>query len=186
MDNGYHFNPDDNGHLEYSTERIKIENEQEWLLNFCQSVKNESFYVSSTTCDLFEFFFTSLQSDCSGGNTQCCNKTIPMVPAKDFLLCLYESVDRHVFTKFYTNHPVFDSLNNLRVFIIEIKTNYRLSTENKYTDEMYENLNKWLNNHSKTLREPSMRGIWWINWNGLDFYDLQISLFEGTKQSLGE
>ena len=186
VDNGYHFNPDDNGHLEYSTERIKIENEQEWLLNFCQSVKNESFYVSSTTCDLFEFFFTSLQSDCSGGNTQCCNKTIPMVPAKDFLLCLYESVDRHVFTKFYTNHPVFDSLNNLRVFIIEIKTNYRLSTENKYTDEMYENLNKWLNNHSKTLREPSMRGIWWINWNGLDFYDLQISLFEGTKQSLGE
>ena len=180
VDNGYYFNPDDNGHLEYSTSRIKIENEQEWLLNFCQNVKNESFYVSSTTCQFIESLFTSLQSTCIENNTQCCEQTIPMAPANYFLHCFHQSLDQNY------KSSVFDRSHNLRVFMIPISTNYRRSSDSKYTDGMYKNLNAWLKNYSETIREPSMKGVWWINKDGLDLYDVQISLFEGTKQSLGE
>ena len=70
--------------------------------------------------------------------------------------------------------------------MIPISTNYRRSSDSKYTDGMYKNLNAWLKNYSETITEPSMKGVWWINKDGLDLYDVQISLFEGTKQSLGE
>ena len=163
VDNGYYFNPDDNGYLEYSNSRIEIENEQEWLLNVCQSVKNESFYVSSTTCQFIESFFTSLQSTCTENNTQCCEQTIPVTPPNYFLFCFYQSLDQNYEGAFDTYHSVFDRSHNLSVFMIPISTNYRWSNDNKYADGIYKNLNYWLKNYSMNIKEPSMQGAWWID-----------------------
>ena len=184
VDNGNHFNPDDHGKLELTSDRVKIENEQTWLLDFCREVKNESFFINSQTCHSIELMFVGLQSPCIGINNRsgCCNQTIPMKPEKNFLKCFFEAVSDSGPIK--DDHPVFDHSHNLRMLPITINTEYKWTEENQYNDRMYKELNRWFDKQKETLREVSMTDGWWFA--DLTFYDLQISLFKGTKQSLGK
>ena len=180
-DNGNYFNPDDFGTLKFTSEPVKIENEQLWLLNFCESIKNESFYVKSDTCRLFELFFLQLQSPCVGDNSDCCNQTIPVKPEKNFLKCLYKALGRST----NTDAILFDKNYDMRVLSLTVTTNYTATQENSYNERVYNELNKWLDKQKATLTDSSMTGSWWFAYN-FNFYDLQVALFRATKQSLGK
>ena len=184
-DNGYHFDPDDFGKIRYSSDRVRVENEQEWLLTFCKNVKNESFYISSDICDNIESFYTELKSPCVGINNRpgCCNQSIPIKPEKNFLKCFYEDIDKRGNSR--SKILLFDTDYNLRVFVITLMTNYKSTQENSYNEKMYNELNNWFDKERATLTESSMIGGWWHAKN-FNFYDLQVALFKGTKESLGE
>ena len=180
-DNGNYFNPDDFGTLKFTSEPVKIESEQLWLLNFCKSIKNESFYVKSDTCRLFELFFLQLQSPCVGNDSDCCNQKIPVKPEKNFLKCLYKALNRWIFT----DAILFDKNYDMRVLSLTVTTNYKATQENSYNERAYNELNKWLDGQKATLRDSSMTAGWWFAYN-FNFYDLQVALFRATKQSLGK
>ena len=186
VDNGYYFNPDDFGKLDLISGRVKVEKEQQWLLNFCQNLKNEPFFVYSESCRFTELLFDELTSPCVGANNQpgCCNQTIPMKPAKKFLKCFYKALSERKAVKDFHYHPVFDSSHKLRILPINIQTNFKRTEENQYNDRMYKELNRWFDKQKKTLREASMTDGWWFC--DLSLYDLQRYLFKGTKESFGK
>ncbi|XP_057308047.1 protein dispatched homolog 1-like isoform X2 [Hydractinia symbiolongicarpus] len=166
VDNGNKFNPDDLGTLEYDGP-LDIANEQIWLRSFCTNIRNETFYISSHTCDIIEAFFTGLTSTC---NSTCCNYTLP-VPKDDFLTCLLRK-------KSLLTSAKFDDSNNLLSFILYVESSHRTTDAYGYNEELFNTMERWFDTQ---MSKTSFKGFWYMDQQ---FYDLQISLFKGTKESL--
>jgi len=184
-DNGYHFNPDSKGTLKLTNGGLKIQNEQKWLLKFCTDVKNTTFYINSQTCTQLEQFFQSLQATCPTTSKQCCEHTIPM-DGKEFLKCYYGALDASMAqpSSFSYSYPLFDEKNELQVIRIPVQTSFQYTGDNKINKKTYDTLEEWFNKYKAELKEPSMADVFWFGWD-FDFYDLQVSLFKGTKESFG-
>ncbi|XP_012567028.2 protein dispatched homolog 1 isoform X1 [Hydra vulgaris] len=178
VDNGYKFNPDDHGSLVLKPGTLDLASEQIWLQHFCQNARKASFFISSPSCDLVLNLFSLLEGPCRPDQTQCCNKTLPY-DKNEFNTCFYSTLEMFPIT----NAILFDTLGRLRVLIIKIQTNFLYSLQYSSSDAAYNDLDKWFSTQIKNATTNIFRESWWRL--PLQFYDLQKSLFEGTKQSLG-
>ncbi|XP_057308069.1 protein dispatched homolog 1-like isoform X2 [Hydractinia symbiolongicarpus] len=178
VDNGNKFNPDDHGTLELNTGTLDVASVQVWLYNFCVNLKNADFYRSSSTCGSIEKLFLMLEQNCPAGHSKCCNKTLPL-PRSEFLDCFHQSVSFFSCYSFYG--LMFDESNNLKTLVIDLSTNKPYSDEFQYNEDLFKAFDSWFSTQFSNVTSTTFNGWWNLDQT---FYDLQKSLFEGTKMSL--
>lgn len=180
-DNGNKFNPDDLGSLQLN-QVLDIASTQKWLRQFCENVRKAPFYVRSKSCSSIEDLFWYLTHPCQYKGLMCCSKKLP-IPANEFMNCFKESLKLVAGGAYSIYRPLFDHNGNFRTLVIPVKTNLQYSDDFKYNKDIIESLEKWTTEQMRNVTSESFHG-WWHS--PLPFYDLQNSLFEGTKTSLGK
>lgn len=169
VDNGYLFDPDDKGTLVFKN-NFNISNEQEWMKQFCENVRSSHFTVRSHTCDLILDVYKKLERPCYNNQQICCNKSLP-IPGNEYQECLRYSVRK----------PLYQD-GHLKAFSIKISTNYKHTMQYSENTRIEKELNQWTASQIGNVSEPN-RCYWSTE---LFFYDLQKSLFSGTRTSLGK
>ena len=69
------------------------------------------------------------------------------------------------------------------MILITADTTYRRTDEFEYNRVASEEVGKWFDKQYSNITSSAFEGWWYIH---NQFYDLQLGLFEGTKDSLGE
>ena len=179
-DNGNKFDPDDTGSLEYYSKTLDIASNQLWLQRFCENLKQASFYERSSICENILKMFQSIQGSCLPGQTLCCKKIIPL-PANEFQSCFQQALNSFPkSTDIYG--PLFDHNSNLKTFTIDLQSKFYWTMDFDYNKDLFNEAENWFDNQFSNATD-SFKGYWYTYQ---DFYDLQTSLFSGTKQSLGK
>ena len=180
IDNGNRFDPDDLGSLMLNNV-LDIASSQQWLRQFCENIRRAPFYVQSKSCSHVEDLFWYFTQPCPLNRQECCGKTLPL-PADEFMRCFRKGLQL-VTSAYSIYRPLFDDSGTLRTLVIPVLTNLRYSDDFQYNKDIIETLEVWTKEQMKNVTSNSFHG-WW--YSPLPFYDLQNSLFEGTKISLGE
>ena len=180
IDNGYYFDPNDKGKLLLNNGVLDIAKVQVWLNQFCINLRAAPFYSHSSTCTLIEQMFVSYTQSCTGNDT-CCGKNLPL-PDAEFMDCFADSIST-VSARAGIYQPLYDTNNKLRTFVISMTSTYKYTDNYQINDKLYNTFNSWFKEQLKNVTSKSFENGWWHV--ELTFYDLQKSLAEGTKQSLG-
>ena len=200
-DNGNFFDPDDRGFLELIP--LDAFQAQEWLADFCDNVRAQSFYVPTASpfeevC-FFEFFRGWVNASCvetspfplnTGANfsdyftvparSQCCNSTFPLQDAGEFDTCLRACAS--VLDNLGIPSGLGFDVNAL------VSVQYRFLTNQAFTEE-FEPMNALFNNmelfrKSQVATAPSGTGVdRFFFVSEFRNLDLQRFLFEGAIQS---
>ena len=67
--------------------------------------------------------------------------------------------------------------------MINAETTYRWTDEFGYNRDASEEMDSWFDQQYSNITSKNFPGFWYIENH---FYDLQLGLFEGTKESLGK
>ena len=182
-DNGYKFNPDDLGTLQFKPiEYLDLGASQTWIRQFCYNILSAPFIRGSPSCINLELFFKSLEDPCTYQASGCCNKSIPM-NSKGFMECFRQNIRDNPPSESDKTKPIFDRRGNLKSLLIAAESSFVYSDEFKYNQDASNTVDEWFDAQTKNVTSSSFDG-WWYIFN--TFYDLQLGLFEGTKQSLGK
>ena len=198
-DNGDYFDPENKGTLVYDDNfNIAHPDSQRWLMHFCSSLRNQSFYFPTPGLHVEACFIESFKKwmesrECedsySGADlSPCCKRTSFPYPASVFKTCLKEGI-----TQLHKEFPTFFQKwkpgprfsgedNNVVAAIVEFDSTYTFSYS---YDEIYEfesAVQSWINKELKAA-PPGMRGAWFTSY--LEFYELQNNLARGTPIALG-
>ncbi|KAJ7420126.1 Protein dispatched 2 [Willisornis vidua] len=193
VDNGDHFNPKSNGTL-VTDDTFTIQNPdaQKWLLEFCQKVKNKTFYYpdaeqKSTVCFMEEFLRWMDSRQCSQQDHSfnlCCNQFSFPYGSEVFLHCikmmLLEEGKQGAET--YDLGLRFDVEGNLAALVLQFQTIYHYSFNYSKAKQFYEEISLWVTEEMKTAPVGLQNG--WFT-SKLELYNLQHSLSTETTVVMG-
>uniref|UniRef100_G1MWP4 SSD domain-containing protein n=1 Tax=Meleagris gallopavo TaxID=9103 RepID=G1MWP4_MELGA len=193
VDNGDHLNPKSNGTLVAdATFTIQSPDAQKWLFEFCQKVKNQTFYYldteqKSTVCFMEEFVRWMDSRQCSQRDNSfnlCCNQFSFPYGSEVFLHCikmmLLEQGREEAET--YDLGLRFDGEGNLAALVLQFQTVYHYSFNYSKAKHFYEEINLWVTEEMKTAPVGLQNG--WFT-SKLELYNLQHSLSTETMVVMG-
>ncbi|NWH74096.1 DISP2 protein, partial [Piaya cayana] len=184
VDNGDHFDPKSNGTLVTdATFAIQNPDAQKWLLEFCQRVKNKTFYYpdaeqKSTVCFMEEFLRWMDSRQCSQRDHSfnlCCNQFSFPYGSEVFLHCIKMMLleQGREGTETYDLGLRFDGEGNLAALVLQFQTVYHYSFNYSKAKRFYEEINLWVTEEMKTAPAGLQNG--WFT-SKLELYNLQHSL----------
>uniref|UniRef100_A0A8C0EG52 Dispatched RND transporter family member 2 n=1 Tax=Bubo bubo TaxID=30461 RepID=A0A8C0EG52_BUBBB len=184
VDNGDHFNPKSNGTLVTDvTFTIQNPDAQKWLLEFCQKVKNKTFYYpdaeqKSTVCFMEEFLRWMDSRQCSQRDHSfnlCCNQFSFPYRSEVFLHCIKMMLleQGREGAETYDLGLRFDGEGNLAALVLQFQTIYHYSFNYSKAKQFYEEINLWVTEEMKTAPVGLQNG--WFT-SKLELYNLQHSL----------
>uniref|UniRef100_A0A8C8VR13 Dispatched RND transporter family member 2 n=1 Tax=Pelusios castaneus TaxID=367368 RepID=A0A8C8VR13_9SAUR len=193
VDNGDHFNPKSNGTLvKDTTFTIQNPEAQNWLLEFCQKVKNQTFYYSdpeqkSTVCFMEEFHRWMESRQCSEPDHSfnlCCNHFPFPYGSEVFLHCIKMMImeQGRDGSETYDLGLRFDGEGNLVALVIQFQTVYHYSFNYSKAKQFYNEIDGWLTEEMKTAPIGLQNG--WFT-SKLELYNLQHSLSTETMVVVG-
>ncbi|KAM6461063.1 protein dispatched homolog 2 isoform 1-T1 [Liasis olivaceus] len=193
VDNGDHFNPKSNGTLVRDS-AFTIENPevQRWLLEFCQKVKNHTFYYAdveqkSTVCFMEEFQRWMDSRQCSKRDHSfnlCCNHFSFPYGREVFLHCIKMMIMEQNREEAEARDfgLRFDEKGNLIALVLEFQTIYYYSSNYSKTKHFYDELGLWIREEIKVAPMGLQNG--WFT-SKLELYNLQHSTDTETMMVLG-
>uniref|UniRef100_A0A8C6JHZ7 Uncharacterized protein n=1 Tax=Melopsittacus undulatus TaxID=13146 RepID=A0A8C6JHZ7_MELUD len=188
VDNGDHFNPKSNGTLVTDvTFTIQNPDAQKWLLEFCQKVKNKTFYYpdaeqKSTVCFMEEFLRWMNSRQCSQRDHSfnlCCNQFSFPYGSEVFLHCIKMMLleQGREGAETYDLGLRFDGEGNLAALVLQFQTIYYYSFNYSKAKQFYEEIDLWVTEEMKTAPVGLQNG--WFT-SKLELYNLQHSLSTET------
>ncbi|KAG8126190.1 hypothetical protein E2320_021339 [Naja naja] len=193
VDNGDHFNPKSSGTLVRDS-AFTIENPeaQKWLLQFCQNVKNHTFYYAgveqkSTVCFMEEFQQWMDRRQCSKRDHSfnlCCNHFSFPYGREVFLHCIKMMITEHNREEAEARDfgLRFDEKGNLVALVLEFQTMYYYSSNYSKVKHFYDELSLWIRQEIKVAPMGLQNG--WFT-SKLELYNLQHSTDTETMVVLG-
>ncbi|KAM4663556.1 protein dispatched homolog 2 [Discoglossus pictus] len=184
VDNGDHLNPKTNGTLVTdATFTIRNAEDQKWLMELCQRVRNQSFFYSDqekkpNICFMEDFhrWMESRQCSQSDQNLNLCCNHFSFPYKSDLLLHCIKMMVREQGSEgseALDIGPRFDSEGNLVALVLEFQTVYHYSFNYSKTRKFYNTLNQWLAEEIKNA-PPGLQNGWFTS--NLSLYNLQHSL----------
>ncbi|KAG5880194.1 hypothetical protein JTB14_006627 [Gonioctena quinquepunctata] len=195
IDNGDHLDPSNLGTLTLDpTFDVSSPESQEWLLNFCQKLRQQPFYQSMLgpllpNC-FMETFMKSMERKCfdpfmDKDRSPCCevskfpfNKTV-------FNECIIDEMADVYGTPVSLLNPGLagpkfskDQNPTIKAVIVEYDSNYSYSMSYEQMNEFFNKVESWMTDELKTAPD-AMKNGWFIS--ELDFYDLQRELSISTE-----
>ncbi|XP_025053548.1 protein dispatched homolog 2 [Alligator sinensis] len=193
VDNGDHFNPKSNGTLVVDTTfTIQKPEAQKWLLEFCQNVKNQTFYYpdleqKSTVCFMEEFLRWMDSRQCSQRDHSfnlCCNHFTFPYRSEVFLHCIKIMImeQGRGEDETYDLGLRFDGEGNLAAMVLQFQTIYHYSFNYSEAKRFYNEIDLWITEEMKTAPVGLQNG--WFT-SKLELYNLQNSLSTETMVVMG-
>uniref|UniRef100_A0A8D0HID6 Dispatched RND transporter family member 2 n=1 Tax=Sphenodon punctatus TaxID=8508 RepID=A0A8D0HID6_SPHPU len=193
VDNGDHFNPKSNGTLVMDTTfTIQNPEAQKWLLEFCQKVKNQTFYFSdlehrSTVCFVEEFHRWMDSRQCSQRDHSfnlCCNHFSFPYGSDVFLHCIKMIIMEQGRDGAESNDLSlrFDGKGNLVALVLKFQTVYHYSFNYSKGRQFYDEISLWIAGEMKTAPMGLQNG--WFT-SKLELYNLQHSVSTETMVVMG-
>uniref|UniRef100_A0A8C2TSK8 Dispatched RND transporter family member 2 n=1 Tax=Coturnix japonica TaxID=93934 RepID=A0A8C2TSK8_COTJA len=193
VDNGDHFDPKSNGTLVAdATFTIQSPDAQKWLFEFCQKVKNQTFYYhdpeqKSTVCFMEEFVRWMDSRQCSQRDNSfslCCNQFSFPYGSEVFLHCIKMMLleQGREGAETYDLGLRFDGEGNLAALVLQFQTVYHYSFNYSKAKHFYEEINLWVTEEMKTAPVGLQNG--WFT-SKLELYNLQHSLSTETMVVMG-
>ncbi|XP_002940542.3 protein dispatched homolog 2 isoform X1 [Xenopus tropicalis] len=184
LDNSDHLNPKANGTLVTdATFTIRNAEDQNWLMELCHKVKNQSFYYSDqgkkpNICFMEDFHRWMESRQCSQTDQNlnlCCNHVTFPYKSDILLHCIKMMVREQGGdgTEVYDIGPRFDADGNLTALVLEFQTVYHYSFNYSKTKKFYNTLNQWLMNEMRNAPSGLQNG--WFT-SKLSLYNLQHTL----------
>lgn len=193
VDNGDHFNPKSNGTLVMDS-AFTLENPevQKWLLDFCQKVKNQTFYYSDleqkpTVCFMEEFHRWMDSRQCSKRDHSvnlCCNHFSFPYESDVFHHCITMMIMEHNRERAET-HDLglrFDDKGNLVALVLQFQTIYHYSFNYSKAKQFYDKIDLWIKEEMKTAPTELQNG--WFT-SKLELYNLQHTVDTETMVVIG-
>ncbi|XP_028858774.1 protein dispatched homolog 1 isoform X2 [Denticeps clupeoides] len=189
VDNGDPLNPKNKGKLTLDTSfNIASPASQEWILHFCQKLRNQSFVFQSDEQDFTSCFMETFKQwmdnqDCDEAPVYpCCSQSTFPYKQDVFELCIKRAImelDRstiyHLDSK--TPGPRFDINDTIRAIVLEFQSTYLFTLAYEKMHQFYREVDLWIQEELKNAPEGLSYG-WFVS--NLEFYDLQDSLSDGT------
>ncbi|XP_078505954.1 protein dispatched homolog 1 [Lissotriton helveticus] len=192
-DNGDPLNPKSKGKLKLdSSFNIASQESQVWIYNFCQKLRNQTFFHQPdeqdfTSC-FIETFKQWMENDCDEpSHYPCCSQ--PKFPFKQevFELCIKRAIMEierstgyHLDSK--TPGPRFDTNDTIRAVVLEFQSTYLFTLAYEKMHRFYKEVDLWISTELATAPAGLSHG-WFVS--NLEFYDLQDSLSDGTLIAMG-
>ncbi|XP_068109499.1 protein dispatched homolog 2 [Hyperolius riggenbachi] len=184
VDNGDHLNPKVNGTLVMDASfAIFSADDQRWLLELCNKVRNQSFYYSDqekkpNICFMEDFHRWMESRQCSQSDQNhnlCCNQFSFPYPSDLLLHCIKMMVREQMGDglEAYDLGPRFNAEGNLTALVLEFQTTYHYSFNYSKTKVFYNTLNQWLRNEIKNA-PPGLQNGWFTS--KLYLFNLQHTL----------
>nr|XP_060616286.1 protein dispatched homolog 2 [Anolis sagrei ordinatus] len=193
VDNGDHFNPKSNGTLVMDT-AFTVENPeaQRWLLDFCQKVKNQTFYYSDleqkpTICFMEEFQRWMDSRQCSKRDHSfnlCCNHFSFPYGREVFLHCIKMMVmeQNREEAEAHDSGLRFDEKGNIVALVLEFQTVHHYSFNYSKAKHFYDEVGLWIQEEMKAAPMGLQNG--WFT-SKLELYNLQHSVDTESMVVLG-
>lgn len=192
IDNGDHFNPKSNGTLVMdATFTVDSPEAQRWLLDFCQKVKNQTFYYydpeqKPSVCFMEEFHRWMDSRQCSKRDHSfnfCCNHFFPY-GREVFLHCIKMMImeQNRGEDETYDLGLRFDEQGNLVALVLQFQTIYRYSFNYSKAKHFYDEIGLWIREEMKTAPMGLQNG--WFT-SKLELYNLQHSVDTETMVVMG-
>ncbi|XP_063014486.1 protein dispatched homolog 2 [Melospiza melodia melodia] len=193
VDNGDHFNPKSNGTLVTDTTfTIQNPDAQKWLLEFCQKVKNKTFYYpdaeqKSTVCFMEEFLRWMNSRQCSQRDHSfnlCCNQFSFPYRSEVFLHCIKMMLleEGREGAETHDMGLRFDGEGNVAALVLQFQTIYHYTFNYSRAKQFYEEISLWITEEMKTAPVGLQNG--WFT-SKLELYNLQHSLSTETMVVMG-
>uniref|UniRef100_W5NI07 Protein dispatched homolog 1 n=1 Tax=Lepisosteus oculatus TaxID=7918 RepID=W5NI07_LEPOC len=193
-DNGDPLNPKNKGKLTLDSHfNIASPASQVWILNFCQKLRNQSFFYQTDEQDFTSCFIETFKQwmdnqDCDEATVYpCCSQSTFPYKQEVFELCikraimeLERSTGYHLDSK--TPGPRFDINDTIRGVVLEFQSTYLFTLAYEKMHQFYREVDSWIKEELQTAPEGLSSG-WFVS--NLEFYDLQDSLSDGTLIAMG-
>ncbi|XP_018120452.1 protein dispatched homolog 1 isoform X1 [Xenopus laevis] len=193
-DNGDPLNPKSKGKLRLdSSFNIASPASQQWILRFCQKLKNQTFFYQTDEQDFTSCFIETFKQwmenqDCDEPSLYpCCSQSSFPYKQEVFELCIKRAImelDRstgyHLDSK--TPGPRFDINDTIRAVVLEFPSTYLFTLAHEKMHQFYKEVNEWIANELQSAPDGLSNG-WFVS--NLEFYDLQDSLSDGTLIAMG-
>ncbi|XP_014345484.1 protein dispatched homolog 1 [Latimeria chalumnae] len=193
-DNGDPLNPKNKGQLNLDNSfNIANPASQAWILNFCQKLRNQTFYHQTDEQDFTSCFIETFKQwmenqDCDEATLYpCCSQSTFPYKQEVFELCikraimeLERSTGYHLDSK--TPGPRFDINDTIRAVVLEFQSTYLFTLAHEKMYQFYKEVDAWISEEVKTA-PFGLSGGWFVS--NLEFYDLQDSLSDGTLIAMG-
>ncbi|XP_033861191.3 protein dispatched homolog 1-like isoform X1 [Acipenser ruthenus] len=193
-DNGDPLNPKNKGKLELDSDfNIASPASQLWILNFCQKLRNQTFFYQTDEQDFTSCFIETFKQwmenqDCDEATVYpCCSQSIFPYKQEVFELCikraimeLERSTGYHLDSK--TPGPRFDINDTIRAIVLEFQSTYLFTLAYEKMHQFYREVDAWIKEELKSAPAGLSHG-WFVS--NLEFYDLQDSLSDGTLIAMG-
>ena len=199
VDNGNHWDPDKTGSVIYDdTFDIADPRSQEWLYDFCQEMRNQTFVTPTGQSYCFiEILREKLQEPCRqetdgsvpyGLPAPCCGRNdFPFAPdifhKCSALTCQHGGCS--VFNGFFKYGPWFKD-GKIAALSVVASSTQQVSLDYNKMDGYWKSANTWTRDKIKSA--PSgLSGGWFLSQSlmQLQFYDLQGSLATGAPAAMG-
>ncbi|XP_071790807.1 protein dispatched homolog 1-like isoform X1 [Asterias amurensis] len=188
LDNGDWWDPDDGGRFTpQESFTFSSPSDQQWLLNFCHDMQNQSFFNSNGPYSCFiENVKILMELPCvadpvTGQDaTPCCGHSIFPYSPSVFRTCL----DRFHSTGLVPSVKFKKSNSTVGVIALPFTMSYKQSLLYTLNEELWTQANTWVESQLKSAPGTLQNG-WFIPYTyDIAFYDLQRSLASGTTISL--
>ncbi|XP_056645516.1 protein dispatched [Diorhabda sublineata] len=198
IDNGDYLDPSNLGTLTPDPSFDMSDPEsQEWLLNFCQSVREQPFYQSMIgpllpNC-FVETFMKSMDRKCydpflDQDRSPCCETAKFPFNRTVFNKCIINEIADIYNTPSNLLNPGMagpkfskDQNPTIKIVIIEYDSSYSYSMSYEQMDSFFKNVEEWMTKQLESAPIPMKNG-WFIS--ELAFYDLQRELNASTQISI--
>ncbi|XP_072163926.1 protein dispatched homolog 1-like [Diadema setosum] len=198
IDNGNHWDPYDRGYLVMDKSfNLLQQDSQEWLLAFCSSVRNQSFYQDSVYEDCFvESLKEFLEEPCADGSAEawrfpCCGKTHDDFPYPPDLFqeCTEKLMTLRCAPGFCSSvmpGPRFDANNSITALIVQFKSSVLERFEYKETKIFWDDASSWVSSQLASA-PPGLQSGWFVTIGEKQpyFLDNTLSFANGAVSSLG-
>ncbi|XP_069177966.1 protein dispatched isoform X2 [Procambarus clarkii] len=193
VDNGDYLNPASKGTLEFDDSfDVSLPESQEWLLNFCRDLRNQSFYMSTLgpllpNC-FIETFKAWMYRRCIDPKTgvdrsPCCEGSKFPYSQDVFDQCIHKGIKtlyqtpREYFIPGVAGPKFSRETGKVVAIVVEYDSNTLWSLSYEDMQDFYKQVNTWVTNQVKEAPK-GMQGGWFTSY--LSFFDVQQSLSVGT------
>ncbi|MBN3305909.1 DISP1 protein, partial [Amia calva] len=193
-DNGDPLNPKNKGELRLdSSFNMASPASQLWILNFCQKLRNQSFFYQTDEQDFTSCFIETFKQwmenqDCDEATVYpCCSQSTFPYKQEVFELCIKRAIMELDRSTVYhldkeTPGPRFDINDTIRAVVLEFQSTYLFTLAYEKMHQFYREVDNWIKDELKSA--PAGLSYGWFVSN-LEFYDLQDSLSDGTLIAMG-
>ncbi|XP_077996901.1 protein dispatched homolog 1-like [Glandiceps talaboti] len=191
FDDGDYLDPYNKGNIKFdSTFSISEPESQQWLYNFCQDVRNQTFYLNTPGVNYGSCFIETLRTwmsrPCLLEEDVCCEYAEFPYSVEVFNECIKVAVmalDKMPYVYFHSQSPGlrFDMDDVIKVVVLEFDSIYPFTQAYEPMSDMWSTINSWVTQRLKTAPNGLQSG-WFVSY--LEFYDLQDSLSSGTLIAL--
>ncbi|XP_022086297.1 protein dispatched homolog 1-like [Acanthaster planci] len=187
VDNGNLWDPDDWGTFNpHEAFRFSSPSDQEWLLDFCKDLKNQTFFKPDglylcfiETMKLVMGWKCLVHPITGQDASPCCGQTFPF-PESVFNICLSRFHDAgYIPTIRYRINS-----SELAVLTVPFTMPYKESLSYAVNDELWTLANTWMESRMKSAPLHLQHGWFVPATTDIGFYDLQKSLASGTVFSI--